>query len=257
MAGVSHPFDLTGRIALVTGASRGIGRAIAVELARAGADVAVVGRDEQALADTVQQVEGTGRRCLPLLADVTRPEQVRRCVEGCLSDLGGLHILVNNAGVTLVKPIGDIALAEWQRVMDTNVTAAFLFCQAAGPHFIQQGGGKVINVASIAGLIGGTGVYLAYSVSKGAMVSFTRALAMEWARYRINVNAIAPGTIYTDMTAAACDDPDIRERYLRRIPWRRFGRVEDVAPAAVFLASDAADYVTGEVLVIDGGVVVR
>src|SRR5690606_21500083 len=142
--------------------------------------------------------------------------------------------------------------AEWQRVMDTNVTAAFLFCQAAGSHFIQQGGGKVINVASIAGLIGGTGVYLAYSVSKGAMVSFTRALAMEWARYRINVNAIAPGTIYDDMTAAACDDPDIRERYLRRIPWRRFGRVEDVAPAAVYLASDAADYVTGEVLVVDG-----
>lgn len=256
-------FDLTGKTAIVTGAGRGIGKDIALTLAEAGADIAAVARTEDQIEQTAQEVRALGRRGLPLPADVTRPEQVRQLVQQALSEFGKIDILVNNAGVEIDKPIAPLphlklppmTLEEWRRVMDTNVTAAFLLCQAVGPHMIERRKGKVINITS--GVVGRVGILYntAYVASKGALALFTRKLAWEWARYRINVNAIGPGGVETEMAAPlfAPESKAFLEKILSQIPFHSFARPRDISLLAVYLASDASDFVTGQNIYVDGG----
>jgi 2-deoxy-D-gluconate 3-dehydrogenase len=248
---------LDGRVALVTGASRGLGRALAVALAEAGADVVaadVVGVDE-----VRGEVEGLGRRCHPVSADLSglsaarAGELVRLCVEA----MGRLDILVNNAGIIRRAPALEYAEEDWRAVLDLNLTTAFLLSQAAARHFVRAGcAGRVVNVASVNSFQGGVEVP-AYAAAKHGLAGLTRALANEWAPAGVCVNAIAPGYMTTELSAAHREDPARAEAMLRRIPAGRWGKPEDLAGAAVFLASDAAAYVHGAIVAVDGGWLAR
>jgi NAD(P)-dependent dehydrogenase (short-subunit alcohol dehydrogenase family) len=243
---------LDGRVALVTGASRGLGRAMAVALAEAGADLALVARSRGDLEETAASVRTLGRSALVLPADVTSPAEVEGAVEATLGGLGRLDVLVNNSGIAAVKPLVETTLEQWRAILDTNLTAAFTLCRAVGPAMIGRRAGKVINVASVLGAHGLSG-YTAYSASKGGLIALTRSLAVEWARHHIQVNAIAPGWFLTPMNADAFADEKIRERLLREVPARRVGKPEELGPLIVYLASSASDFMTGEVIFIDGG----
>jgi NAD(P)-dependent dehydrogenase (short-subunit alcohol dehydrogenase family) len=243
---------LDGKVAVVTGASRGLGRAMAVALAEAGADVALLARSKGDLEETASAVRMLGRAALPLPVDVTRPEDAGRAVGEVRERFGRVDVLVNNSGVAVVKPLLETTDEDWHRILETNLTGAFRLCRAVGPTFIAQRHGKVINVASVLGAHGLPG-YAAYSASKGGLVALTRALAVEWARYDVQVNAIAPGWFLTPMNAAAFADQKIRDRLLREVPARRLGKPEELGPLVVYLASSASDFVTGEVVFIDGG----
>jgi NAD(P)-dependent dehydrogenase (short-subunit alcohol dehydrogenase family) len=247
---------LDGKIALVTGASRGIGRAVALGLARAGADVAVCARDAGELAETGRAIEALGRRTLVVPTDVTDEAQVEDLAEAVVETFARIDILVNNSGTVLVKPLLDTETADWRRVIDTNLTGTYLCCRALGAHMVAQHAGRVVNIASVDGLKGSANV-TAYSASKGGVVALTRALALEWARHGVTVNAVAPGYIDTAMSRQGLDDPATRERILKLIPMRRVGEPSEIAPLVVYLASDAAAYVTGAVVVIDGGQLAR
>jgi len=249
-------FQLDGKVALVTGASRGLGRAIALGLARAGADVAVCARSATDLAETGRAIEALGRRTLVVPTDVTDEAQVDDLAEAVIDALSRVDILVNNSGTVLVKPLLDTETADWRRVIDTNLTGTYLCCRALGAHMVAQHSGRVINIASIDGLKGSANV-TAYSASKGGVVALTRALALEWARHGVTVNAIAPGYFDTAMSRQGLDDPAVRERILKLIPMRRVGDPEEIAPLAVYLASEASAYMTGEVIAIDGGQLAR
>jgi 2-deoxy-D-gluconate 3-dehydrogenase len=240
------------RVALVTGASRGLGRAMALALAEAGADVALVARSADGLKETADAVSARGRRALALPADVTVAAEVDAAVKSALDAFGSVDVLVNNSGVAAVKPFVETTPAEWHRILETNLTGAFNCCRAVGPGMIARRRGKVVNVASVLGARGLSG-YAAYSASKGGLLALTRALAVEWARHNIQVNAIAPGWFVTSMNEAAFQDPRTSERLLRNVPARRTGRTEELGPLVVYLASAASDYVTGEVVFIDGG----
>jgi NAD(P)-dependent dehydrogenase (short-subunit alcohol dehydrogenase family) len=243
---------LGGRVALVTGASRGLGRAMAVALAEAGADLALLARSRGDLEETAASVRALGRSALVLPADVTRPAEVEGAVAATLGGLGRLDILVNNSGIAVVKSLVETTPEEWRAILDTNLTAAFTLCRAVGPVMIGRRAGKVVNVASVLGAHGLSG-YTAYSASKGGLIALTRSLAVEWARHHIQVNAIAPGWFLTPMNADAFADEKIRERLLREVPARRVGRPEELGPLVVYLASSASDFMTGEVIFIDGG----
>lgn len=240
------------RVALVTGASRGLGRAMALALAEAGAHIALVARSADGLKETADAVSARGRRALALPADVTVAAEVDEAVKGALDAFGSVDILVNNSGVAAVKPFVETTPAEWHRILETNLTGAFNCCRAVGPGMIARRRGKVVNVASVLGARGLSG-YAAYSASKGGLLALTRALAVEWARHNVQVNAIAPGWFVTSMNEAAFQDPRTSERLLRNVPARRTGRTEELGPLVVYLASAASDYVTGEVVFIDGG----
>ena len=240
------------RVALVTGASRGLGRAMALALAEAGADVALVARSADGLKETADAVSARGRRALALPADVTVAAEVDAAVKSALDPFGSVDVLVNNSGVAAVKPFVETTPAEWHRILETNLTGAFNCCRAVGPGMIARRRGKVVNVASVLGARGLSG-YAAYSASKGGLLALTRALAVEWARHNVQVNAIAPGWFVTSMNEAAFQDPRTSERLLRNVPARRTGRTEELGPLVVYLASAASDYVTGEVVFIDGG----
>jgi NAD(P)-dependent dehydrogenase (short-subunit alcohol dehydrogenase family) len=243
---------LDGKVALVTGASRGLGRAMALALAEAGADVALVARSRDDLDDVATAVSGLGRRALALPADVVVEAEVQAAVQRVLDAYGAIDVLVNNSGVALVKPLIETSGAEWRRVLETNLTGAFNCCRTVGPAMIARGRGKVVNVASVLGAQGLPG-YAAYSASKGGLLALTRALAVEWARHNVQVNAIAPGWFVTSMNEDAFADARIRERLLRDVPARRAGRADELGPLVVYLASPASDYVTGEVVFVDGG----
>lgn len=243
---------LDGRVALVTGASRGLGRAMAVALAEAGADVALLARSRDGLRDTAAAVTALGRRALALPADVVVEAEVQAAVERALEAYGAVDVLVNNSGVAVVKPLVETTPAEWRRILETNLTGAFNCCRAVGPGMIARRRGKVVNVASVLGARGLAG-YAAYSASKGGLLALTRALAVEWARHNVQVNAVAPGWFVTSMNEEAFADARIRERLLRDVPARRTGRPEELGPLVVYLASAASDYVTGEVVFVDGG----
>ncbi|MBI4363037.1 MAG: SDR family oxidoreductase [Euryarchaeota archaeon] len=246
-------FKLDGRRALVTGGGRGIGRSIALALAEAGADVAVTARTQKQIDAVASEIKGRGRRSLAIPCDVRKTEEVNRCVEKTIADLGGLEILVNNAGILFHNWLVDTSDKSWHDVLDTNLTSAFLFTRAAGKHFIQRKGGNVINLASAAG-IAASPRQAPYHASKAGMLLMTKSLALEWNRYNIRVNAIAPGFFDTDMTKPITSSPKMRDEFIKRIPLRRLGKPEEIGPLAVFLASDASSYITGEVVVIDGGV---
>jgi NAD(P)-dependent dehydrogenase (short-subunit alcohol dehydrogenase family) len=243
---------LDGRVAMVTGASQGLGRAIAIALAEAGADLALVARSRPGIEATAEAVMRLGRRAFAVAADVAIAEEVDAAVARTVEALGTVDILVNNSGVAVVKPLVETRPDEWERILAVNLTGAFHCCRAVAPGMIGRRRGKVINVASVLGARGLPG-YAAYSASKGGLLALTRALAVEWARHNIQVNAVAPGWFITPMNEAAFADERTRERLLRDVPARRTGRPEELGPLVVYLASAASDYVTGEVVFVDGG----
>ena len=237
---------------MITGASRGLGRAMAVAMAAAGADVALAARSKPDLEETAQQAERHGVRALLLPTDVTRYDEVDALVARTVDALGRLDILVNNSGIARTMPLAEATPDDWRAIVDVNLTGVFNGCRAAAAHLIGQRRGKVINLASVLGAVGLPG-YALYAATKGGVIALTRTLGVEWARHNVQVNAIAPGWFVTDMNAAAFGDPRINERLTRDIPMRRTGRLEEIGPLAVFLASSASDFMTGQTIFLDGG----
>ncbi|MDX6740240.1 SDR family NAD(P)-dependent oxidoreductase [Actinocorallia sp. A-T 12471] len=248
---VLERFGLAGRKALVTGASRGIGRAVAVAFAEAGADVALAARDVEALKRVAEEVEGHGRSAVVIDCDLADAAQAEAMVKTAVDGLGGLDVLVNNAGVMrCVGPFTDLDEADWAATLGVNVGGAVATCRAAAPHLKE--GGAVVNVASIMGL-GGMPFAASYAVSKAALISLSQALAMEWAAHGVRVNALAPGWTHTAKTDAVSGDPAAFDVAVASVPAGRWADPDDIAAAALFLASDAASYITGQCLAVDGG----
>lgn len=246
-------FSLEGRTALVTGASRGIGRAIAVGYAEAGADVALVARSTSLLEEVADEVERLGRRALVLTGDLGDGTQAHRVVATAIAEFGQLDIVVNNAGgFDHAGPALDLDFADWNAVLRTNLDSVVHVCQAVGRHLTRRGSGAVVNLSSIAGL-GGVPMLAPYAVCKAGIVSLTKTLAAEWAGSGVRVNALAPGWIETDLTSAILNGPAGSNGLLDAVPAHRWGRTADVVGPAVFLASDAARLVTGACLTVDGG----
>jgi len=247
---VSDPFSLEERVALVTNASKNLGAAYAVALAEAGADVAV--HDRSPVDGTCGLVCAVGRRAAALSGDITDLEAPDRLVRETLAALGGLDIVVNNAGTIRRSPAAETTDQDWLDVLDVNLSAVFRMCRAAGRHMLSRGRGKVVNVASLLAFQGGI-LVPAYAASKGGVAQLTKALANEWAGKGVNVNAIAPGYVRTDNTAPLQADPVRSRAIVDRIPAGRWAEPSDVAGGVVFLCSPAADYIHGHVLVVDGG----
>ena len=243
---------LADKVAVVTGAGRGIGRAVALAYARMGADVACVSRTEENSANVAAEVEALGRRAWPLAVDVSDTAAVGAAAKEILELAGRVDILVNNAGVTRDNLLMRMSEEEWDTVLNTNLKGAFNFTRALTRPFIKQRSGRIINIASVIGLIGNAG-QSNYAASKAALIGFTKSIARELAPRGITVNAIAPGFIETDMTAVL--DDKVREEVLGRVPLGRFGSSDDIAHAAAFLAMEPTGYVTGQVLTVDGGMV--
>lgn len=246
-------FDLTGKTALVTGASRGIGAAIAVGLARAGADVALNSRNAEALEKVAAEIGELGRRAVVLPADVTDVDAVRGMVDGAIAGLGHLDTVVNNAGGTaFMVPFTQLRFAGWEKVMRLNVESIVHVLQAVAPHLLERGTGSVVNIASVAGL-GATPALSPYGASKAAVISLTKSLAVEWAASGVRVNAICPGWTATDLNRNLWENEQASAAMVATIPMGRWGRAEEMVGPAVFLAAEASSFMTGQVLVVDGG----
>jgi len=243
--------SLAGKVALVTGGGQGIGRALSLALAKAGADVAVADILLTPAQQVSAEIEALGRRSLAIYVDVTQPASVQAMVETCQQGLGGLDILVNNAGIFPIKPVTAITEEEWDRVMAVNLKGTFLCSQAALGLMRRAGGGRIINVASVSGLVGAVGL-THYAASKAGVIGFTKALAREVAPLGITVNAIAPGIIETETTRQTFPEGAL-QAYQAQVPLRRLGQPEDLTGLVVFLASPAAAYITGQVYAVDGG----
>jgi NAD(P)-dependent dehydrogenase (short-subunit alcohol dehydrogenase family) len=244
-------FDLTGRVVVVVGATSGIGRTLALGLADAGADVVATGRRQDLVNEVAAEIEGRGRKALRVAADVADSASLQRLKNACLERFGAIDVLLYAAGITKRVETVTMAESDWTRIMETNVTGALRSVQVFGPPMIERGRGRVIMIASIASFVGLLEV-AAYTTSKAAVAGFTRALAVEWAPRGVTVNAIAPGVFRTDLNTALLDTPRGAE-LLQRTPMRRFGRLDELVGAAVYLASDASNFVTGQVLAVDGG----
>lgn len=245
-------FDLTGKRALVTGASRGIGRGIAVDYAKAGADVAILARNGELLAEVAEQIESFGRRAVVVTADILDADATRAAVSSAIAELGGLDILVNNAGGNSFSiPVAQMRTSGWEKTMRLNVDSIVHITQEALPA-LAEGGGSIINVSSVAGLRGAP-TMAHYGASKAAVISLTQSLAIETAWMGVRVNALVPGWIETDLTDFLRASEDAERGTLSRVPMQRWGRVEEIAEPAVFLASSASSFMTGQVLVVDGG----
>jgi len=274
---IPKEYSIEGKVALVTGAGRGIGKSIALTLAEAGADVTVAARTVKQIEQTAGEIRQLGRKVLAVPTDVTKANEVKRAVEQTVSQFGKIDILVNNAGIDILKPIAfvpemekmkppewkvadswDTPLTEeeWHQVIDTNLTSAFLFAQAVAPHMLKQRKGKVINISSNSADLAPP-YFSAYCVSKAGLSMLTRCLAIEWAPFHICVNAIGPGDIRTELNAKVFDQPEMKEFMLASIPLRRFGETREVALLVLFLASEASNYITGQTIFMDGGQVAR
>jgi 2-deoxy-D-gluconate 3-dehydrogenase len=251
---MTHPFDLSGLVAMVTGANTGIGQQIAFALAGAGADIAAVGRSS--CQDTVLHIETLGRRVAALHADLSTIAPIPALVDHCLDEMGGLDILVNNAGIIRRADVLEFTETDWDAVIDTNLKSVFFLCQAAGRHMVGRGSGRIINIASMLSFQGGIRVP-SYTASKSGVAGLTKLLANEWAAQGITVNAIAPGYIATNNTRSLQADANRNRAILERIPAGRWGEAADLGGAAVFLASSAASYVNGHILAVDGGWLAR
>ena len=249
---ILESFSLAGKSALVTGASSGIGQAIAIALAEAGADVACHCRIEGNAKETISSIERSGRRAVPVLGDLADKGSPQSIAEQTLAEFGRVDILINNAGMIRRSPAVDFAEDDWQTVIEVNLTSVFRLSQITGRSMIENGGGKIVNIASLLSFQGGITVP-AYTASKSAVAGLTKALANEWAKDNVNVNAIAPGYIATKNTAALQADETRNRQILERIPAGRWGVPGDLAGAAVFLSSPASDYLHGHILTVDGG----
>jgi NAD(P)-dependent dehydrogenase (short-subunit alcohol dehydrogenase family) len=245
-------FDLSGRTAVVIGGTTGIGRALSVGLAEAGADVAPTSRRRDVVEETALLVEATGRRALRLTSDVADETSLRALLDAVVAAFGKVDILVNCAGRTKRTPTLDLSDAEWHSILETNLTGTMRACRVFGRHMVDQRYGRIINIASLTSFVSMMEV-AAYSASKAAVASLTKSLAIEWSRFGVLVNAIAPGVFRTSLNQQLLDSTPRGQELLMRTPMGRFGCVEELAGAAVFLASDAASFVTGHVLVVDGG----
>ena len=247
-------FDLSGKTAIVTGGGTGIGRQMAQGLAEAGANLVLCARKAERCVQAASELEQLGVRAIGLGCDVRDPEQVQHVVGRAVEELGGVDVLVNNAGTVWGASPEEMPLEGWQKVIDVNLTGVFLFSQAAGRVMIERGGGVIVNIASVAGLQGGPPDVMntvAYNASKGGVIAFTRDLACKWAQHGIRVNSIAPGWFPSDMSGYVLERHE--ERLKQHIPLGRFGGPHDLEGVVVFLASDASAYVTGHTLVVDGG----
>ena len=244
--------DLSGQVAIVTGASRGIGAAAARALAGAGCDVVLASRDKAALERVAGDVERLGRRAVVHPIDLQRLDGIPGLVERAVRELGRLDVLVNNAGTNVRRPAVEFTEADWDTVINLNLRAAFFCATAAGRVMVAQRSGKIVNVSSIASRVG-LAALAVYAASKGGLSAFTRALAVEWAPHNVQVNAIGPGYIRTSLTAPLFASPEWVDRVTRRIPAGRTGEVDDLVGAVLFLASPASDYLTGQTLFVDGG----
>jgi len=270
---ITNEYAVNGKVAIVTGAGRGMGKAIALALAEAGADTALIARSKSQLEQTAEEIHRIGRRAMVLPTDVTQEEQVKRAVEQTVKQFGRIDVLVNNAGIFITKPVAHIpgkrfpgwevelagdnwdrplTLQDWHRIIDTNLTSAFLFAQAVGPHMMRQEKGKVINNSSTSADVG-TPYFSAYCASKAGLSAFTRCLASEWAPYNINVNAVAPGAVKTDILTPFTENPKVWEPFMAQVPLGRPAEPREIALLVLFLASAASDYVTGQIFTIDGG----
>ncbi len=250
---ILEKFSLKGKVAIVTGASRGIGRAMCLALAEAGADVAAAARTVPRLESLSGEIRSLGRKCAVCPTDVTRPEDIAGLIRKTLQELGRIDILLNNAGMNIRKPAIDLAEAEWDRVLDTNLKAYFFCSQAAAKEMAKGGGGAIVNIASLRSLIAPP-LAPAYTASKGGVSQLTKALAVEWARYGIRVNAIAPGYTETELTAHFKEkEKDLYETIRGRTALKRWALPEDLAGLMIFLASEASAYVTGQTIYVDGG----
>jgi 2-dehydro-3-deoxy-D-gluconate 5-dehydrogenase len=246
-------FDLSGKVAIVTGGNGGIGLGLARGLANAGADIAIVGRNEAKSKAAVDDIAARAVKAIAIAADVTDKAAVARMVERVAAEMGRIDILVNNAGINVRKPPHVLEIDEWESVIDTNLTSAFLCSKAVYPAMKAAGGGKVINIGSMMSIFGAS-FTPAYAASKGGIVQFTRACACAWASDNIQANAILPGWIDTDLTKRArVEVPGLNERVLARTPAARWGVIDDFAGIAVFLSSSASDFVTGAAIPVDGG----
>ena len=247
-------FDLSGKTAIVTGGGKGIGRQMADGLAEAGANIVVCARQAERCEQAASELAEKGVKTLGLGCDVRDPDQVQAVVARTVADFGGIDVLVNNAGTVWGAPPEEMPLEGWQKVVDVNLTGVFLFSQAAGRAMISNGGGSIVNIASVAGLHGSPSEItnsVVYHATKGGVIAFTRDLACKWAQHGIRVNAIAPGWFPSDMANFVLDQQG--DRLIHDVPLRRFGGPEDLKGPVVFLASDASAYVTGHTLVVDGG----
>jgi NAD(P)-dependent dehydrogenase (short-subunit alcohol dehydrogenase family) len=248
-------FDLSGRTALVTGGAQGLGRAIALGLAREGADVAVADRNETGAAETAAAIAALGRRSAAFACDVAREEDVRRAVAGMLKTLGQIDVLVNNAGITKRIALFDWQQADWEEVIRVNQVGTFLVAREVGRHMVSRKRGSIVNMSALGGGVVGLGRGNAvYCSTKGAVLALTRELAAEWAQHGVRVNCIAPGWFCTEMNAPLLKSEGLLQRILDRVPLGRMGEPEDVVGPVVFLASDAAAMITGHIMPIDGGV---
>ena len=248
-------FDLSNKVAIVTGARGGIGRVIALEFAKAGADVVVCDRiiDDGKLEGVGEEIKALGRRSLAVATDVRIPEQVDNLVKQTVDKLGKIDILVNNAGASFVCPVEEMTPNGWDTIININLKGTFLCCRAVGRVMIEQKKGRIINIASVDG-IHGSPQMAHYGAAKAGIINFTKSLAQEWAQYNININAIAPGPIETEgADALGRLTPEERQEQTKAIPLGRRGRPEDVASTAIFLASEASSYITGETIVVQGG----
>ncbi len=249
-------FKLDGKVALVTGSARGIGKAIAIALAEAGADVACHCRNEGDAGETVAAITALGRRSFSVAGDMSEKDTPGKVVEAAVAEFGRIDILINNAGMIRRAPAVEFSEDDWSAVIEVNLSSVFRMSQAAGRHMIGQGSGKIVNIASLLSFQGGITVP-AYTASKSGVAGVTKALANEWAKHNVNVNAIAPGYMVTDNTAALRADETRNRQILERIPAGRWGGPDELAGAAVFLSSAASDYMQGHILVVDGGWMAR
>lgn len=246
-------FDLTGKVAVVTGGGTGLGEAAAKALAEAGASLVICGRRQEPLEKVASEIQSAGGKALPLKMDVSRREEVESVASEALRTFGKVDILVNNAGINIVKPFLKLTEEDWDAVLNTNLKGCFYCCQAIGKGMVERKSGSIINMVSVFGLTGFMNIS-PYIASKGAIVQFTKALAVEWARHNVRVNAIAPSYIRTDMTKRDIEsDERILQFNLSKIPMRRGGEPGELAGVVVFLASDASSFITGDTIAVDGG----
>jgi NAD(P)-dependent dehydrogenase (short-subunit alcohol dehydrogenase family) len=245
-------FDLSGKTAVVIGGTSGIGRAIARGLAEAGADVVPTSRRAEQVSQTAAEIRQMGRRSLEVASDVNDKSSLEQLLAACVAEFGQVDILVNSAGKTKRTPTIDVTEEEWNDILNTNVTGTLRACQVFGRHMLERKYGRIVNIASLSTFVALYEV-AAYSASKAAVAMLTKSLAIEWAPHGVNVNAIAPGVFRTALNQKLLDETARGQEFLLRTPMKRFGNVEELAGAAVFLSSDAASFITGEVLVVDGG----
>jgi NAD(P)-dependent dehydrogenase (short-subunit alcohol dehydrogenase family) len=247
-------FDLTNKVALVIGGHGGIGKAVALGFADAGADVVVASRNLEALKNTAKEIEAKGRKSFAVTVDIVEEKQVNEMVAKVLKTFPRIDILVNSAGLAIRKPADSFPIDEWQKVMDINTRGTFLCCQAVGRVMLKQKSGRIINVSSVRGRYGLPSGYAAYCPSKGAVDTLTRTLACEWAKSNVLVNAVAPTIVETDLTKGVLADPAYAKQMKDRIPMGKWALPEDIVGSVIFFAAEASSFVTGQILYIDGGV---